>query len=410
MVKFKEGKAYIYLGPQTLPEGWAPEMSFVFGHKIVYCHEVHGENDTNDRLNLRLSLESKEAAKCRWYDWQVNSQYWVEVVSKIDPSTQGIGYFNDGEMYTHAFDFGKKESIVAPGIYEFTIIGGMFPKPALMILPEGEEYQFTPTVHFKKLKGILDTFLSKKEDYKRVGISHHEGILLDGPPGTGKTTIASELANYLVERGGIAVWCKTPDSFQSAVDFIRANDQEIPILLIVDELDKVRFDSKVLSTFLSGPVPLNGVMTLYTSNNTAKLPDSLIRRPGRIRHRISVDTVDAEAYKQIIKGKIPTIDEKVLDKIVHKFPGMPIDGVILIVLNHSVYGMEIEKAINQALKFYRDSHKTNSNKSWTPGDDDFGPIKAQPEEEEDDDDDEEEYEEDSGFEAAIIGTAIAAER
>jgi hypothetical protein len=402
MVKFKEGKTYLYLGPQIVPEGWDDEMSFVFGHKIIHCREVHQNNEKNNCLNLRLSLSAQPNDHAQWYDWRINSQYWIEVLSKSDNLTQGIGYFNDGEMYTHAFDFGKKESTVAPGIYEFAIIGEMFPKPALMFLPEGEEYQFTPTVHFKKLKEILDTFLSKKEDYKRVGVPHHEGILLDGPPGTGKTTIASELANYLVQKGGIAVWCKTPDSFQSSVDFIRANDKEIPILLIVDELDKVRFDSKVLSTFLSGPTPLNGVLTLYTSNNTAKLPDSLIRRPGRIRHRISVETVDPEAYKQIIRSKIPTIDEKVLEKIVQKLPGMPIDGVILIVLNHSVYGMEIETAINQALKFYRDSHKTNSNKSWTPGDDDFGSDGEEPEKIE------EEYEEDSFTGPAIVGTAMAA--
>jgi hypothetical protein len=53
---------------------------------------------------------------------------------------------------------------------------------------------------------------------------------------------------------------------------------------------------------------------------------------------------------------------------VKDYKGMPIDGVIQILVNHIVYKMSLKKSLQSVVQFYKDSHKQNSNVSWNPGD------------------------------------------
>jgi DNA replication protein DnaC len=364
-MKFTKGAKYIYIGPQELQDGWNKEMTYVFGYKVLECVDFHKDSKYHATLKIADNKKPSEHENNLW-NWGREFQKNFIQLTGTRPS-EGSGYFQRGAEFHLGFNPGEKRDLVVPGIYELNFTGGLTPQPYLLTLDD-DEVDFTETENYKHLVSIMDNFFDNKDKYKQIGVSHHEGVILDGPPGTGKTTLASAASKHFIKRGGIAIWCKTPDLFQAAVDFIRSNDSDSNILLLIDELDKIRYNDKTLSSFLAGPVPLNGVMTLYTTNSTLRLSDSLIRRPGRIRHRIRVDEVDAEAYKTIIRKKLPSITDEVLNIIVKDYKGMPIDGVIQILVNHIVYKMSLKKSLQNVVQFYKDSHKQNSNVSWNPGD------------------------------------------
>ena len=47
------------------------------------------------------------------------------------------------------------------------------------------------------VKDDLDSFIRRKEMYKKVGKAWKRGYLIYGPPGTGKSSLIAAMANYL---------------------------------------------------------------------------------------------------------------------------------------------------------------------------------------------------------------------
>ena len=160
--------------------------------------------------------------------------------------------------------------------------------------------------------------LQHPDTFARLGVEPPRGVLLFGPPGTGKTFVVRALAStgrlsvHAVK--GSELMDKWVGSSEKAVRelFRRARDSA-PSLVFLDEIDALAprrgqsFDSGVtdrvvaaLLTELDGIEPLRDVVVLGATNRP-ELIDPALLRPGRLERLVFVEPPDADARYQILK-------------------------------------------------------------------------------------------------------------
>ena len=156
---------------------------------------------------------------------------------------------------------------------------------------------FDNDIHFKLLDTCKD-FLKKstEDEYLEYGIPYKFNILLEGIPGTGKTSIIHCLASEL----DMNIATITFDPEMTDIKFMKAlkriPEDTIITLEDVDVLFKKRKENEVSSplTFsgllnsLDGMVSLHKQIIILTTNYCCNL-DSALKRPGRIDRTIHFD-------------------------------------------------------------------------------------------------------------------------
>ncbi len=183
---------------------------------------------------------------------------------------------------------------------------------------------------------ILD-FFEKEEIYKKNGISTKCGLIWEGPPGTGKTLAGRVVANSL---DGITFIWITPDDVRSARDiksiYKIAKDLG-PSVAFFEDADLYCVDrgqggrNPILGEImnqLDGLVPLEGVVTIFTTNDPGVLEKALIDRPGRFDDRVEFLPPRALVIVKMMKKflTIPSYDEDDFDDIAEKSEKIKLTG------------------------------------------------------------------------------------
>lgn len=209
-----------------------------------------------------------------------------------------------------------------PGLYsiELTRELGLVAKK----LPSNSDdlFVFKDSLSLKLLKEI-SLFWSKKDAFKEHGLIHKRGILLEGYAGTGKSSIISLLSLSLQKQGGVIFKVTSPKNFSDYLNFIkyefREIEKDIPIITIIEDIDKYDMVESELLDFLDGKYNINHHVVIATSNNTEDLPDSLLR-PSRFDLRIEVPIPSAEIRREYLVMK--KVDPAEIDYLVENTEGL----------------------------------------------------------------------------------------
>lgn len=161
----------------------------------------------------------------------------------------------------------------------------------------------------------LSTFFSQEDEYVRLGVPWHIGILLYGAPGTGKTSIASAIAHSLgLDTYSISL--SAVDDDNSLVELV--SDVRPRSVLLLEDIDVAhaatdRTDEQTgvtmsgLLNALDGLATPHGVVTIMTTNHIDVLDPALIR-PGRVDLLEEIGYVDTEQVASLCQqflGYIP---------------------------------------------------------------------------------------------------------
>ena len=200
---------------------------------------------------------------------------------------------------------------IEPGIYtvDFSRDHGIYCKK--MDIKSDELFVFSDSISEKLLKEI-NTFWEKSERYKQNNLVHKRGILLEGFPGTGKSSIISILCKEIISKGGVVFKINGVRNLDTYFEFIRCGFREIqpetPVVTILEDLDQYEEVESELLDFLDGKTHLDHHVVIATTNNTELIPDTYLR-PSRIDLKIEVPLPSEQTRREYFKFKNTPEDE-----------------------------------------------------------------------------------------------------
>ena len=163
------------------------------------------------------------------------------------------------------------------------------------------------------------TYLHNPQRYTEVGASMPKGVLLVGPPGTGKTMLAKAVAGesnvpFFSISGSEFVEMFVGMGASKVRDLFRQAKEKAPCIVFIDEIDaigKKRDTGPVtndereqtlnqLLTEMDGFEANNGVIILAATNRPESLDPALLR-PGRFDRRVPVELPDLKGREAILR-------------------------------------------------------------------------------------------------------------
>ena len=208
-------------------------------------------------------------------------------------------------------------------------------------------------------------YLHDPSKYQEIGASMPKGVLLVGPPGTGKTMLAKAVAgeanvSFFSMSGSEFVEMFVGMGASKVRDLFKQAKEKAPCIVFIDEIDAIgkKRDGQIggndereqtlnqLLTEMDGFEGNTGVIILAATNRPESL-DPALTRPGRFDRRVPVELPDLKGREEILKvhaKKIKVAEDVDFNKVARMASGAS--------------GAELANIVNEAaLRAVRDGRK-----------------------------------------------------
>lgn len=320
----------------------------------------------NDNVIYKTGLMNDPGLTDRLHNAGV--QFSSEIIRKESPLLSAIVswvlplaifYFLWNRISKRMFDRNSANSLM---------FGGMGRSGAKIYVKSSEGIKFSDVAGEDEAKENLTEIVDYLHDpskYRDIGASMPKGILLVGPPGTGKTMLAKAVAGeanvpFFSMSGSEFVEMFVGMGASKVRDLFKQAKEKAPCIVFIDEIDAIgkKRDGQIggndereqtlnqLLTEMDGFEDNSGVMILAATNRPDAL-DPALTRPGRFDRRVPVELPDLKGREEILKVHAKKI--KISDDV---------DFKIIARMASGASGAELANIINEAaLRAVRDGRK-----------------------------------------------------
>ena len=172
----------------------------------------------------------------------------------------------------------------------------------------------------REVREAVEEPLLNAEQFRTVGIDPPSGVLLHGPPGTGKTMLAKAVANqtdatFIKMAGSELVRKFIGEGAKLVRDLFELAEEREPAIIFIDEIDalaskrtdsKTSGDAEVQRTMMQLLSEMDGFddrgeIRIIAATNRFDMLDRAILRPGRFDRLIEVPEPDREGRERILE-------------------------------------------------------------------------------------------------------------
>ena len=333
----------------------------------IICCTIYFHKPTKEisRSELEQIIASKTLVDARITPTPYTAVYEVEGKRQVGKETQRVfisTHLDESQVKALLAQSGAK--LEMPGqslrgqwvsIVSTLIIGGVVIAVLMMQLNIGRgksaHVRQRPGIAFSDVAGIEEAksevqeivdFLRDPAKYERLGGNLPKGVLLIGPPGTGKTMLAKAIAseanaNFFSAHGSDFTEVFVGVGAKRVRRLFRQAAKCRPAIVFIDEIDCVgknrKFEShaehqqtiNALLAAMDGFESSHGIVVVAATNRPEDL-DEALTRPGRFDRKVYVPYPDMKGRRAILKthaaGKPIRDEDKALSVIAQTTPGM----------------------------------------------------------------------------------------
>lgn len=224
-------------------------------------------------------------------------------------------YWITDEDGTYKVSYSKraKGNTLPAGMYEFIVLrdGSYWIKAAIR---DDEIIRF-PGSPADDVMNDITTFWERADRFAAHGLPHKRGVLLFGPPGSGKTFTLQLVARDVIDRGGIVLlWT---EHFRSAYRSMREVEPDRPLVVLMEDLDGILGKDRDVSDILNildGAEKMNHVVFVASTNYPEQLQERITNRPSRFDRKVYVPHPPVEARRMYLETLLAPGDDIDLDQ------------------------------------------------------------------------------------------------
>ena len=278
--------------------------------------------DKDESQVYRTGLMNDPSLTERLYD--AGAEFSSEIVEQTSPILSFLLWFVlPIVLFTALGNYMNKKLMEKMGGPNSMMFGGMGRSNAKVYVQSTEGIHFADVAGEDEAKENLQevvNYLHDPSKYKDIGAQMPKGILLVGPPGTGKTMLAKAVAGesnvpFFSMSGSEFVEMFVGMGASKVRDLFKQAKEKAPCIVFIDEIDAIgqkrnsgqyggnderEQTLNQLLTEMDGFEGNNGVIILAATNRPESL-DPALTRPGRFDRRVPVELPDLKGREEILK-------------------------------------------------------------------------------------------------------------
>ena len=157
----------------------------------------------------------------------------------------------------------------------------------------------------------IEEFWRREDVYRKYRYLWKRGVLLWGPPGSGKTTTVQLISKSIIDRGGISVYCSNPKNAAFGLRLMRKVEPKRPIVVMMEDIDAIVHNHEAdLLSLLDGELQIDNVVFVATTNYPEKLDKRIVNRPSRFDLVKKVPMPSPQARRVYLLSREPDLEEQ----------------------------------------------------------------------------------------------------
>lgn len=224
--------------------------------------------------NLEPAKEVKLTGLCQWTT--SNGKTFVPASTTTPRLTPGV--YEIRESHTVGIYF-EKTPVLAKGLVRF------------------------PQTNSDVVLEEIQKFWTKGAVFSEYKLAYRRGIILWGPPGSGKSSLIQLIMQDVVERDGIVIKFCHPHTFNEGMRIFREIEPETPVVVLMEDIDSIlkSYDESEVLNILDGVNQIHKALFLATTNFPEDLGPRIINRPSRFDKRFMIGHPDEESRRIYFK-------------------------------------------------------------------------------------------------------------